>query len=174
MARGIACAVAVLLVAWVAACGGGDDADTSLDPGSDDFTYESQAFDKGSKTDQKALLDQFRKVQRAFYEGDAEAVCATFDREYARFDLNQCVAKVDKVAGVVQDGEDHWPKHKIKWVRIYRGLAPDIDAIGGVTVIDADDEALRVGFVQRSGRWLSAFDVPGDLEGLNTELKAGS
>jgi len=170
--RGFAYAVVVLLAAWAVACGGGDDVDTSLDPGTDDFVYESTS-DRGSKKNVKAVLAQFRKVQRAFYADDAEAVCATFDRKYAGFDPDWCVTMVDEVADRVQEGKERWPMHEVAWVRIYSGAPPGVDAIGTVTVIDGD-ELLRVGFFLRDGRWLSGFDVPADLEGLNTRLRADS
>lgn len=168
----------VLLGATFAACAESDGSPPGLpDPGTDNFAYDGHVFDRGSPEARMRLLEKFRLVQRDFFAGDAEAVCASFSPRDPEFAPRKCVRDVERTMRRLADGDLRWPLYRVEWVRIYNevdgyesvGGVVGYEAIGGVTLTGPKGK-FRMAFAKDDGTWMADFAVPRLLEGLNTRL----
>jgi hypothetical protein len=132
--------------------------------------YTGYGFDRGSKKDKAALMGSFRKMQRAFWNGDAMGVCREFGTDLyslpqlksgdGKQRVRECAAIVSRTAKQVATGKERWKLGAVQWVRVYRDTGEE--PFGGVTVRSSGRE-IRLGFALRDGRWRPDFRVPADL-----------
>jgi hypothetical protein len=138
--------------------------------------YAGFADDRGPMSEKRRVMALYRRLQKAFFEGDAQTVCRSFGTDVdslAYYDslsaddrFAACERDVSRVWTQLDGGKVDWPAQRIRWVRVYD--AGKARPFGGITVFRVHGNGyLRLQFVKRDGRWYSDFRVPDELVGLN-------